>query len=425
MALLSVSVVATAARADPTIAAAGDIACDPDSQYFNGGLGEANHCRQAYTGDLLESGNYAQVLALGDLQYNNGTLAKFQISYDPSWGTSKAITRPAVGNHEYEDPSAAGYFDYFNGVGSPTGPAGDRSLGYYSFDIPLPSGATWHLISLNSQCADPDAATAGQLGACDPGSPQEQWLKNDLATHPADCTLAYWHHPLFSSSTFANSPQMATFWQDLQDAGADLVLNGHHHDYERFARQNADGIADPTAMREFVVGTGGHSHFAMGTIQPNSEARDDTTFGILELTLHDAGYEWRFVPEAGETYTDFGSAACSLKPTSPGSGSAALASAAPSNQFTLGKVKRNRRRGTARLTVLLPGPGEVDLFGNKVRKVERGTEAAGELRVPIRLKARAERKLNPDVKTKVKVSFTPAGGQTNTKAKLITLIKRD
>ena len=247
----------------------------------------------------------------------------------------------------------------------------------------------------------------------------------DLATHSASCTLAYWHHPRFTSGLAGDNVELATFWQDLQDAGADLVLNGHHHDYERFARQNADGIADPTAMREFVVGTGGHSHFAMGTIQPNSEARDDTTFGILELTLHDAGYEWRFVPEAGETYTDFGSAACSLKPTSPGSGSAALASAAPSNQFTIGKVKRNRRRGTARLTVLLPGPGEVDLFGNKVRKVERGTEAAGELRVPIRLKARAERKLNPDVKTKVKVSFTPAGGQTNTKAKLITLIKRD
>jgi hypothetical protein len=409
-----------AAGADPTIAAAGDIACDPTSQYFNGGLGEANHCRQSYTADLLESGNYAQVLALGDLQYNQGTLSQFQASYDPSWGAVKSITRPAIGNHEYLDPGAAGYFDYFNGVGNATGPAGDRSLGYYSFDIALPSGAAWHLISLDSQCADQGAEDAGKLGACDPGSPQEQWLKSDLAAHPTDCSLAYWHHPLFSSSqNFAEAPQMETFWRDLQDAGADLVLNGHHHDYERFSPQNADGVADAGGMPEFVVGTGGHSHFALGTAKPNSEASDDSTFGILELTLHDASYDWRFVPEAGETYTDSGSAACSVRPPAPQTDSVSI-----SNAFTFGKVKRNRKRGTAILTVRVPSAGEVVLFGKRVRRVDKDAVAPGKVRMRIRLKARFERKLDPVARVKIKVAYTPAGGDPNTKAKVVSLIKR-
>lgn len=413
VALLATGLRAAEARAaDPTIAVAGDIACKPDSEFFNDGAGTPTHCRQRYTGDLLESGGYAQVLALGDLQYDAGTLANFQCCYDPAWGTSRVITRPGIGNHEYVgDPAATGYFDYFNGIGNQTGPAGDRSLGYYSFDVTLPSGASWHLISLNSQCADPNGADdAGQLGACALGSAQEQWLKSDLAAHPAKCTLAYWHHPLFSSSTFGEHLEMEPFWRDLQDAHADLVLAGHHHHYERFAPQDAAGLADPDGgMREFVVGTGGHSHFGFATIQPNSEERQNDTFGILELALHDGWYEWRFVPEAGETYTDSGSAVCNL----------------PSNAFRFGKVRRNRKRGTGTVTVYVPGAGELALFGKRVKKAVRDTYAAGKVKMPLRLKGRFKRSLDPISRPKVKVSYLPAGGDLNTAAKAIKLIKRD
>jgi acid phosphatase type 7 len=409
MALLAICLRVTEARADPTIAAAGDIACKPDSEYYNDGAGTPTRCRQRYTGDLLESGGYSYVLALGDLQYDAGTLENFQASYDPAWGTSKPITRPGIGNHEYVgDPAATGYFDYFNGIGVQTGPAGDRSLGYYSFDVPLPSGASWHLISLNSQCADPNgAAAAGQLGACALDSAQEQWLKSDVAAHPAKCTLAYWHHPLFSSSTYGQHLEMETFWRDLQDAHADVVLTGHHHHYERFAPQDAAGLADPEGMREFIVGTGGHSHFGIATVQPNSEARQNDTFGVLALTLHDGWYEWRFVPEAGKAYTDAGSAACNL----------------PSNALRFGKVRRNRKRGTATLTVHVASAGKLALFGKRVKKAAKDVDA-GKVRMPVRLKPKARRKLDPVAKVRVKAWYTPAGGDLNRKARPIKLIKR-
>jgi acid phosphatase type 7 len=408
MAVFAAGLGAAEARADPTIAAAGDVACDPASAFFNGGAGDATHCRQAATSALLDPSRLSLILALGDLQYNAGTLANFQASYDPAWGPVKLITRPAIGNHEYEDPGATGYFDYFNGVGNATGPAGDRSLGYYSYDIVLSSGAVWHLVSLNSQCADPDAGVTGQLGACAVGSGQEQWLRADLAAHPTACTLAYWHHPTFNSSILAEYPQTAPLWQALQDARADLVLTGHAHFFERFAPQDANGVADPAGIREFVVGTGGHSHFPFGVIQPNSEARQSTTFGVLELSLHDRSYDWRFVPEAGASYSDSGSAACTL----------------PSNAFRFGKLKRNRRRGTATLPVIVPNPGTVALYGKRVRKVQKGPRGAGSARLRIRLKPHAKRRLDPVARTKIKVSYTPDGGDTNSKSKRIKLIKR-
>jgi concanavalin A-like lectin/glucanase superfamily protein/calcineurin-like phosphoesterase family protein len=302
------------AAADPVIAAAGDIACDPGSSYFNGGVGDATHCRQQATSDLVASGSYAQVLPLGDTQYEDGTLTKFQNSYDLSWGRVRSASRPAVGNHEYES-GAAGYFDYFNGVGNPTGPAGDRSKGYYSFDVYLPSGSRWHVIALNSECGASSAGTVGQAGACNVGSTQEQWLRADLAANPANCTLAYWHHPLFSSGGIGNNTVMQQIWQDLYDAGAEVVLNGHDHNYERFAPQNPIGAGDSTyGMREFVVGTGGKSLLALGIVKPNSEVRQNSTFGVMELSLHDSGYDWRFTPEAGQSYTDSGSAACHNPP---------------------------------------------------------------------------------------------------------------
>jgi hypothetical protein len=284
---------------DPLIAAAGDIACSPSSSAFNGGLGTATQCRQMYTSDVLLAHPFDAVLPLGDLQYETGDLADFQASYDPSWGRVKPITKPVPGNHEYTTAGASGYYDYFNGAGNATGIAGDRTRGYYSYDL-----GSWHLIALNSNC--------GQV-ACAAGSAQEQWLRADLAAHPATCTLAYWHHPRFSSGVHGSLPQTADFWTALDQAGADVVVVGHDHDYERFAPQDPNGVADPQGIREFVVGTGGRNHRAFETttpIAPNSEFRDATNFGVLSLALHSTGYDWQYLSEAGSSLQDSGSASC-------------------------------------------------------------------------------------------------------------------
>jgi acid phosphatase type 7 len=299
--------------ADSVVAAAGDIACDPLSSSFNGGLGSSNSCHQKATSDLLVGRDLAGVLPLGDLQYEAAALTGFQQSYDLSWGRLRGITYPVAGNHEYQTAAAAGYFDYFNGAGNATGPAGDRSKGYYSYDL-----GSWHLIALNSNCS--------RVGGCGAGSPQEQWLRQDLASSPADCTLAYWHHPLFASGTY--TPGIASvkpLFQALYDDGADLVLVGHDHNYERFAPQDPNGVLDlARGIRQLVVGTGGKSHAAQGTPIPNSEVRNADTYGVLELTLRESGYEWRFVPESGKTFTDSGTGSCNgaaadeEAPTTPG-----------------------------------------------------------------------------------------------------------
>jgi hypothetical protein len=282
---------------DPVIAAAGDIACDPGSSSYNAGLGTTGGCRQKYTSNLLVNSGLTGVLTLGDNQYEDGQLSKYLQSYAPTWGRVKAITHPVAGNHEYSSSGAQGYFDYFNGVGTPTGPAGQPGKGYYSFGI-----GSWHLIALNSNCS--------QVGGCGAGSPQEQWLKADLATYHR-CTLAFWHHPRFSSGPHGTSSSMQALWQDLYDRDAEVVLSGHDHDYERFAPQTPTGAVDfARGIREFVVGTGGRSHYGFGTIKPNSEARNSDTFGVLQLTLRPGSYEWRFVPEAGKTFTDSGRGSC-------------------------------------------------------------------------------------------------------------------
>ena len=151
------------------------------------------------------------------------------------------------------------------------------------------------------------------MGGCDAASPQGQWLKQDLADHAAKCTLAYWHKPLFSSGEkHGNDPEMKPFWQILYAAHADIIINGHDHDYERFARQDPDGKADPAhGIREFVVGSGGkNSHRTFAAPKPNSELRNADTFGVLKLTLHAKSYDWEFVAEAGKTFTDSGSGVC-------------------------------------------------------------------------------------------------------------------
>src|SRR6266511_813115 len=291
-----------AASGDPVIAAAGDIACDPTNANFNGGAGTAENCRQRYTSDLLVGGGLAAVLPLGDNQYFCGGYQAFLQSYDQSWGRVNPVARPVVGNHEYLtdgstgcDPGntgAAGYFSYFGGA------AGNAGEGYYSYDI-----GAWHLIALNSNCDD--------AGGCDPSSPQGRWLATDLAAHANTCTLAYWHIPLFSSGGRAEQ-NSASFWKTLYAAGVDVVLNGHDHIYERFAPQNPSGERDDArGIREFVVGTGGANHTGLATVAANSQIRNTSTYGVLKLTLHPGSYDWQFVPEAGATFTDSGTAGCS------------------------------------------------------------------------------------------------------------------
>lgn len=275
-----------------TIAAAGDIACDPASGDFNGGKGTASNCRMKATSDLVVAMKPTAVLLLGDNQYENGALSAYQKSYAPTWGRFKAITKPIPGNHEYQTARAAGYFSYFGSA------AGDPKKGYYSYNL-----GSWHVIALNSNCS--------QVGGCSATSPQGLWLKADLASHAQKCTLAYWHHPRYSSGEHGNASGMSAFWQLLYNANADLVLSGHDHDYERFAPQNANGGKDTTrGLREFVVGTGGKSRRAFGTIVANSEVRNSSTYGVLKLTLSDGSYSWQFVPEAGKTFTDKGTTAC-------------------------------------------------------------------------------------------------------------------
>jgi hypothetical protein len=277
---------------DPLIAAAGDIACDTADKEFNGDLGVVNACRQKFTADLLLSLRPDAVLALGDTQYEAATPSDYRGSYDPTWGRFKSITRPVLGNHEYGHQGGDGYFDYFGPL------AGSAPGGYYSFDI-----GTWHLIALNANCTKV---------ACGPGSPQEQWLRADLAAHSNRCVLAYWHQPLFSSGQEGPEPLTAPLFDALYQAKADLLLTGHNHDYERFAPQTSAGLLDPvTGIREFVVGTGGRDLQSLRrTIAPNTEAANADTFGVLALHLHPSSYDWTFVPEAGRTFTDSGSAAC-------------------------------------------------------------------------------------------------------------------
>ena len=237
------------------------------------------------------------VFAAGDLAYERGSAAEFKNCYGPAWGRFKDRTKPALGNHEYVEPTAGAYFEYWGAQ------AGPRGKGYYSFDL-----GGWHIVALNTNCYAKD------LGGCGEGSKQEKWLKEDLAEHPKACIIAYGHHALFSSGVFqkhAVHPELKPFWQDLYAAHADLVLAGHEHSYERFAPQDPDGQADPEhGIREIVVGTGGRSHDLLGFAAPNSEVRDWQTYGVLRLTLAPGSYTWEFIPVEGELFRDSGSGVC-------------------------------------------------------------------------------------------------------------------
>lgn len=287
------------APAGTLVAAVGDIACDATDPDYNSGQGTFYRCRQGHVAPLVSGAS--AFFALGDLQYEEGTAAQFAASYDHSFGPYKSITHPVPGNHEYEDPAggAAGYFGYFGAR------AGDPAKGYYSFDI-----AGWHVIALNSNCTNV---------SCDAASPQETWLRADLAAHPNKCVAAMWHHPLRSSFTdptagnahTGNEPRVAPLYKALREAGADLILNGHAHNYERFAPMTETGAASPAGVREIVVGTGGEEHHPIqqAGVYSTSEKIESFDFGLLRLRLTPTAYSWAFVNESGHTL-DSGSAAC-------------------------------------------------------------------------------------------------------------------
>ncbi len=239
----------------------------------------------------LVAGTAGTVFAAGDEAYESGSAAEFRDCYDPTWGPFRDRTYPVPGNHEYVTSGASGYFDYFGAR------AGSPGTGWYAYDL-----GSWRIYALNSNCA---------AVGCNAGSGQEEWLRADLAANPRACVLAYWHHPRFSSGEHGNDAEVAPLWDALYAAGADVIVNGHDHDYERFAPQTPAGKADAaTGIREFVVGTGGASLRSFRTVRANSEVRNSTTHGVIKLTLNATGYAWQFMPVAGRTFKDSGSGTC-------------------------------------------------------------------------------------------------------------------
>ena len=269
---------AAAAVADPVVSTAGDIACSSNDPNYNGGAGTAWNCRQRHTSDMILGADY--VFVLGDQQYWRATLNQYQTVYDSTWGRKKSVTFPTPGDHEYQTPGATGYYGYF-GVEP-----------YYSFDI-----GSWHWVSLNSEI-DHSA-----------GSPQVAWLQQDLAATSKPCIGAFWSTPVFTSSYKGNNPTYRPFWDALYAVGADLVLVGDSHLYERFTKMSPDGTPTGDGIRQFVVGTGGKSLINFSTIKPTSEAHA-AVFGVLDLRLGSSDYGWNFRTESGGSFSDSGNAAC-------------------------------------------------------------------------------------------------------------------
>lgn len=258
-------------------------------------VGDIASCRSdgdEATAALLDS-HEGQIATLGDNVYERGTETEWNECFEPSWGRHKARIRPAPGNHDYGVRGAGPYYEYFGAA------AGTPGEGWYSHDL-----GSWHIVVLNSVCV--------AVGGCDAGSPQEEWLRADLAAHSdAECTLAYWHHPRFSSGLHGSSPATAPLVQALYEAGADVVLAGHDHHYERFAPLAPDGTPEPEdGIRFFVVGTGGNRTYPIGSRLPGSEAAFNEGYGVLRLELLDDSYRWEFVGVPGVAFTDTGSDTC-------------------------------------------------------------------------------------------------------------------
>jgi hypothetical protein len=283
------------ASASPSVAPSPTASVGPTGDPILIGAGDIGDCESEgdeATAALLD-GLPGTIFTAGDNVYPNGTLESFEACYEPSWGRHLDRTRPAPGNHDRPGERLDGYLAYFGEAG--TNEAGDP---WYSYEL-----GTWHVIVLDSNCSE--------VGGCGPDSPQGQWLAADLAASGARCTVAIWHHPRFSSGDeHGNDPEMDPLWRALYVADADVVVNGHDHDYERFAPQDPDGNEDrERGMRQFVVGTGGTPLRGFDDPEPNSELRLAVSHGLLELTLRDGGYDWRFIPTDGDI-TDRGSASC-------------------------------------------------------------------------------------------------------------------
>lgn len=257
---------------DPILVAGGDIACDPRNPAFRNGKGTATLCRQRDVAELIETLDPDMVMPLGDTQYDHGQRKAYNRSYDPSWGRFLDITTAVVGNHEYETKRARGYFGYF-------GEAAGPKRGYFARNL-----GTWRIIVLNSNC---------WVRSCDPGEAQMDWLQDELRDHPHTCTLAAWHHPRWSSGLHGNDANVGAFVRLLGRRGVDVILNGHDHHYERFARRGPTGAADPSGFSQFIVGTGGAQLYPIGKPAPKSDVRR-SAYGVLALTLQDGSYGWDF-----------------------------------------------------------------------------------------------------------------------------------
>jgi Calcineurin-like phosphoesterase len=286
-----------------TVAAAGDIACDPKSANFNGGRGVPGYCHQKATSDVVKKIKPDAVFALGDLQYQAGSLANFQESYDPTWGRFKNITYPILGDHEYGSPGAEGYFAYFGSRGTPQDPdCAANCRAYYSFDL-----GAWHVVALNDNC---DKLPRGD--GCGPKSPQNRWLERDLkaANATTACTVVLMHEPRWSNSrkqSLETAPLVRTMYRN----GVDLILSGDSHAYERFAPQTPSSVADKTrGIRQIVVGTGGAHFTGLNTPRPNKEVTSKYLFGVLELTLRDGSFTWNFRADPSTPFNDSGSQDC-------------------------------------------------------------------------------------------------------------------
>ncbi|HET6781748.1 MAG TPA: metallophosphoesterase [bacterium] len=258
------------------------------------GAGDIASCESAgdeMTAKLLDS-IAGTVFTAGDNVYERGRLQEFTRCFAPSWGRHKARMRPSPGNHDYLTKDGQGYFKYFGAA------AGPPSKGYYAYNL-----GVWRVIVLNSNCA--------HVGGCHNGSPQERWLRAELNAHSALCTLAYWHHPRFSSGPHGDALSVGSFWDALYEAGAELIVNGHDHLYERFAPQAPDGsLNSDRGIRQFTVGTGGRSLYSVKRLTRNSVFRSATTFGVLKLTLRASGYIWQFVAAPSGKVLDKGESLC-------------------------------------------------------------------------------------------------------------------
>lgn len=279
------------------VAAVGDISCPPDLPMTEDG------CQMAAVRDAIKRDNPDHVLVLGDLQYNAGEPENFQSLFSPLWADLKDRSFAVPGNHEYRTSQAQGYFDYWNGDQPSSTMAGETGKGYYSVDL-----GSWHLIGLNSNCEF--------IGGCDDKSDQIRWLRQDLAAQQTTgCTLAFWHHPFFTSGRYTNDTvsknRSLVFWETLQAAGTEIVLNGHEHLYERFAPQTVTGSADPNGIRQFVVGTGGYGYAYYPFKEPRIANHEfgARTFGYLRLELKESSYAWQFI-DVNDTVLDHGVGLC-------------------------------------------------------------------------------------------------------------------